>query len=236
MKKLLFLSIVLTSTVSFGQNNTFPTPSGNVGIGTNAPAQKLSVVDNSGNLIVSTFTGGYLFGNYKYTGITVGETVSVGSASNIGYMSHQTNKTLSGLYIANYGDGEQGASIFVKKGGNVGIGTISPDEKLTVKGKIHSEEVKVDLLVPADYVFEKYYTGKSLLKSDYSMPTLEEVEKFTKENNHLPNVPSAQEIKENGLKLGEMSNLLLQKIEELTLYLIEQNKKIEALEAKLNNK
>lgn len=102
------------------------------------------------------------------------------------------------------------------------------NEKLTVKGKIHAEEVRVDLQVPADYVFQKYYTGKSDLKSDYVMPTLAEVEKFTKENNHLPSVPSAQEIKDKGLQLGEMSNAMLQKIEELTLYIIEQNKEIKA--------
>jgi hypothetical protein len=52
---------------------------------------------------------------------------------------------------------------------NVGIGSISPDSKLTVKGKIHAEEVKVDLAVPADYVFEKYYLGKSSLKPDYTL-------------------------------------------------------------------
>jgi hypothetical protein len=121
-------------------------------------------------------------------------------------------------------------------GGNVGIGSQNPDEKLTVKGKIHSEEVIVDLLVPADYVFEKYYTGASTLKADYEMPSLAEVETYTKANNHLPNVPSAQEIKDKGLQLGEMSNLLLQKVEELTLYIIEQNKKIQALEAKVNGK
>lgn len=129
--------------------------------------------------------------------------------------------------------------LFINAGinnGYVGLGTANPDERLTVKGKIHSEEVKVDLLVPADYVFEKYYTGTSALKADYVMPTLAEVESFTKANNHLPNIPSAQEIKENGLQLGEMTNLLLQKIEELTLYSIEQQKRIEALESKLNDK
>ena len=119
--------------------------------------------------------------------------------------------------------------------GNVGIGSINPDSKLTVNGTIHSTEVKVTQTVPADYVFQKYYTGKSELKSDYTMPTLAEVESFTKINNHLPNVPSAKEMQQNGVSLGEMSNVLLQKIEELTLYVIEQNKKIEALEAKLSN-
>ena len=118
--------------------------------------------------------------------------------------------------------------------GNVGIGTLNPDSKLTVKGTIHSEEVKVDLNVAPDYVFEKYYTGYSALKDDYTMPTLQEVEAFTKENKHLPEVPSAQEIKDNGLKLGEMNAILLQKVEELTLYLIEQNKEIEKLKSKVD--
>ncbi|WP_166921430.1 hypothetical protein [Flavobacterium poyangense] len=138
--------------------------------------------------------------------------------------------------ISSKSDLMQVARLAIVANGNVGIGSINPDEKLTVKGKIHAEEVRVDLSVPADYVFQKYYTGKSELKSDYVMPTLAEVEKYTKENNHLPNVPSAQEIKDKGLQLGEMSNVLLQKIEELTLYVIEQNKKIEVLEAKLKVK
>ncbi len=121
-----------------------------------------------------------------------------------------------------------------KSNGFVGIGTTSPDAKLTVKGQIHCEEVLVDLEVPADYVFEKYYTGTSILKEDYTMPTLEEVEVYTKENHHLPNVPSAKIIQAEGLELKKMTNLLLQKIEELTLYTIEQEKRIKALEAKLH--
>lgn len=120
--------------------------------------------------------------------------------------------------------------------GKVGVGTYNPDSKLTVKGKIHCEEVKVDLQVPADYVFEKYYTGSSTLKANYTMPTLEEVEAFTKKNNHLPAIPPAKEIQENGLHLKEMTNLLLQKIEELTLYTIEQEKRIKKLEKKLADK
>jgi len=113
--------------------------------------------------------------------------------------------------------------------GNVGIGSSNPDEKLTVRGTIHAEEIRVDLQVPADYVFETYFDGTSVLKSDYKMPNLKELENYLKENYHLPEIPSAQEIREEGLMLKEMTNLLLQKVEELTLYTIEQEHKIDAL-------
>lgn len=105
--------------------------------------------------------------------------------------------------------------------GNVGIGTSSPDEALTVKGKIHTEEVIVDLNVPApDYVFYK----------DYKLKTLEEVQQFINEFGHLPNIPSAKEMETDGVKLKEMNMKLLEKIEELTLYILEQEKRIKALE------
>ncbi|MEC7262605.1 MAG: hypothetical protein VXW38_02625, partial [Bacteroidota bacterium] len=99
--------------------------------------------------------------------------------------------------------------------GNLGVGTVSPDSKLAVKGKIHAEEVKVDLSVPGpDYVF----------KEGYDLKSLEEVQNYIKEHGHLPNIPSAKEMEENGIQLGEMNMKLLEKIEELTLYLIEKEK------------
>ncbi|GAB1857212.1 hypothetical protein MHTCC0001_20480 [Flavobacteriaceae bacterium MHTCC 0001] len=111
--------------------------------------------------------------------------------------------------------------------GLVGIGTTNPSEKLTINGKMLCEEVKVvaDITAP-DYVFQKYYTGTSQLKDEYTMPTLEEVEAYTKANHHLPEVPNAQTMQEDGVELKEMSLLLLQKVEELTLYTIEQEKRI----------
>ena len=115
--------------------------------------------------------------------------------------------------------------------GNVGIGTTNPDSKLAVNGTVHAKEVKVDLIGWPDFVFEK----------DYELKTLEEVEEHIKANGHLPEIPSEAEVTENGINLGEMNAKLLQKIEELTLYLIEQNKenqaqqeRIERLEEKLN--
>jgi hypothetical protein len=63
--------------------------------------------------------------------------------------------------------------------------------------------------------------------------TLEEIEKYIKDNKHLPEVPSALEFKQNGYSVGEMDDLLLRKIEELTLYIIAQQKRIKELELKL---
>ncbi len=109
--------------------------------------------------------------------------------------------------------------------GNVGIGTALPDEKLTVKGKIHTEEVIVDLSVPGpDYVFEK----------DYDLKSLDEIEAFIKSNNHLPEVPSAKEMEENGIEIGVMNMLLLKKIEELTLHQIDLLKTIKEQEKRIN--
>lgn len=107
---------------------------------------------------------------------------------------------------------------------NVGIGTTTPDSKLTVNGTIHAKEVLIDLNgALADYVFDK----------NYKLRTLSEVQKYIQEKKHLPDIPSATEIKDNGMSVGEMQNLLLQKIEELTLYIIQQQNEIEALKQQL---
>ena len=108
--------------------------------------------------------------------------------------------------------------------GNVGIGTTDPGSwKLAVKGKIRAEEIKVETDW-ADYVFAE----------DYNLPTLEEVEKHINEKGHLINIPSATEVSINGIELGQMNRLLLEKIEELTLYILNQEKKIKKVESELN--
>ncbi|WP_410221856.1 hypothetical protein [Pedobacter sp.] len=107
----------------------------------------------------------------------------------------------------------------LKTNGNVGIGTLTPSEKLSVNGKIRAKEIKVETANWPDYVFSDNYLPKSL----------PEIEQFIKKNKHLPEVPSAQEAEQNGVELGEMNKILLKKIEELTLHLIEKDKAIQEL-------
>lgn len=125
-----------------------------------------------------------------------------------------------------------------EKNGKIGIGTKTPDELLTVKGTIHAQEVKVDLqgAVAPDYVFENYFTGFSPTFPEYKLISLEELEVFLKKNHHLPNIPSASSLADNGMSLKDMNLLLLQKIEELTLYTLQQQKEIEALKIKVSQK
>ena len=104
--------------------------------------------------------------------------------------------------------------------GNVGIGTTNPGNyKLAVNGTIHAKKVEVDLDNWSDYV----------LKDDYNLKSLDEVEEFIKKNGHLPDIPSESEVKTNGIDLGGMNAKLLQKIEELTLYMIDMKKENDEL-------
>jgi hypothetical protein len=130
--------------------------------------------------------------------------------------------------IIDYSSGSADPSkclVMNKSTGNVSIGT--PDArgfKLAVKGKMIAEEVVVQLHSNwPDYVFE----------STYTLPRLSELEDFIRRNKHLPGVPSAVQVAENGVQVGEMQSILLKKVEELTLYLIELEKKNKQLEQRL---
>lgn len=123
-----------------------------------------------------------------------------------------------------------------EKDGKIGIGTSVPDELLTVKGKIHTQEVIVDLkgAVAPDYVFESYFLGTSEMDPTYHLPSLEEVASYIEANHHLKDVPSASVLAADGMELKKMNLILLQKIEELTLYTLQQQKEIDALKAQIS--
>ena len=103
-----------------------------------------------------------------------------------------------------------------KADGSVGIGTTTPQEKLSVNGKIRAKEIKVEATGWPDYVF----------KPDYERMSLSQIEAYIKTNGHLPEVPAAAAVEKEGIALGEMNKILLKKIEELTLHLIEKDKEL----------
>jgi len=114
--------------------------------------------------------------------------------------------------------------IQIHENGNVGIGMLGPYYKLEVNGTIRAKEIRVESGW-ADFVFSP----------DYSLMPLKEVKSYIEENNHLPNIPTESEVKENGVGLSDMTTKLLQKIEELTLYVIQQDEKIDELNKKLSD-
>ena len=149
-----------------------------------------------------------------------------------GSVDGQTRATWFNMFIST------GKSAFQKKvvihtngnsffnGGNIGIGTESPQAKLDVRGKIIAREIEIKVLSGADFVFSP----------DYTLKPLSELETFVKDNRHLPEIPSEKQMQENGLNVNEMQIKLLQKIEELTLYVIDQQKQINELKSQLKTK
>jgi len=114
-------------------------------------------------------------------------------------------------------------TLFLKDDHSVGIGTAdTKGYKLAVAGKVICEELKVKLYDNwPDFVFNK----------DYKLKTISELEEYINVNKHLPDIPLEEEVKSNGVELGKMNSILLQKIEELTRYIINQQKEIDQLKS-----
>ncbi|NMN37165.1 hypothetical protein [Pedobacter sp. SG918] len=224
-KTILIFVFAFTAKLVFAQN-TFPAQ-GNVGIGTSTPQEKLDI---KGNILISSAE------------IPLGLNTEVGGTTPLFNMSinfREANKNTaftgaafridtrtSELPLFQWLKRDAGTDVEhvimnLNTNGNLGLGVVSPLEKLSVNGNIRAKEIKVEASNWPDYVFEEgYKVGK-----------LEELESYIKENKHLPEIPSAKLIEKEGLVLGEMNKKLLKNLEELTLHVIELNKRMEKLEA-----
>ncbi|NQX80730.1 MAG: hypothetical protein HRT66_01885, partial [Flavobacteriaceae bacterium] len=218
-----------------GSFQSFNSGGYNVAIG----AQTLSTTTSStGNTAVGYEALKVVSGNYNTSlGYGSGNAITSGAKNiTIGYYAQVANQAVSDqLSIGNliYGTG-----VGTLGSGNIGIGTNAPRERLEVDGNIISTGFLYALQPGGgfkssypDYVFEKYYDKKSILKPSYTMMSLEDIEKFTKKNKHLPGVPSIKEVEENDglIALNRFTLMNLEKIEELFLHTIKQQKEIKRL-------
>lgn len=234
--------------VGMNAMETFKSGSYNTAVGSGSLAANSLIGDANTGVGVSVLrylnsgTGNVAVGFDSYRALTTGSyNISVGY-SNAKNIVNGSNNIFIGNNITPYAAAPENelniGNWIVGNNGVIGIGQftnqlpadgITSDGyayKLFVKDGIRTEKVKVDVAASngwADYVFEK----------DYKLMSLTNVEKFIKENGHLPEVPTTEEAIKNGIELKEMNILLLKKIEELTLYTIEQQKRIEALEKKV---
>lgn len=198
-----------------------------IGTGTTSPAYDLEVNGTtvSANLRISGLASTTQKILTVGTGGQVSSTDVSTFADNMGNHTASQNINLNGNKLV--GSTASTNGLFVGTNGNVriGAGSGNPGNALEVNGVVRSKEVLVEISGWSDFVFEK----------NYKLMSLADVEQFVNQYGHLPDVPSAHEVEKNGIELGEMNALLLQKIEEMTLHLIEMEKRIEELETQ-NNK
>ncbi len=195
---------------------------GNVGIGTSLPDYKLTIgsdiIQGNNNTHVLRLKGR-------------NPVLSFSNENNISYgyikmwsnapFAPYTNGMVIGAspgYPIFFSTNNYGVTMTVADNGNVGIGTTNPTHKLSVNGNIRTKEVVVETGW-ADYVFD----------DNYKLPSLLEVDKFIQQHKHLPNIPSAKDVEANGLHLGDIQKRMMEKIEELTLYVIDLKKELEVL-------
>lgn len=217
----LFLNFYQTGSTNGNKGLTI-FPNGNVGIGTNNPQSKLDVRGSQclDGMFLQSINNQWLspakiqIGRIDRSIYTDKAVIGV-TDGNLHLDSYSGRSLLFNFYQAGSDAGSKG--LIIHSNGNVGVGIINPAYKLDVNGTIHAREVKIDNNGWADFVFDK----------NYILPTLAEVEAHIQEHKRLPEIPSEAEVKENGVDVGEMQVKLLQKIEELTLYVIDFEKKLQ---------
>ena len=194
---------------------------GNVGIGSSTPSNKLDIGDYSNN--ADTYLG------IKTTGGNVHKAgIKLRHFNDTYGFDLVSDETVNGFYIKHHFADSAGVNVLFIDGNNnnnvaIGTNTTSAGYKLTVGGKIICTELKVQLQPFPDYVFDK----------NYKLRSINEVDNYIQANKHLPNMPTANEVEKNGMSVGEIQGKLVEKVEELTLYIIQQQKQIEELQKQI---
>jgi hypothetical protein len=207
-----------SASAQWTDGGVYQTTTDNVGIGSATAPATLLHVSKSGPEPTITIQNAGGTGGASYSMI---DNLSSGSwkFKVTGTGGFKIRDIASSLDVLTIEKNAKANAIYIKAGGNVGIGTINPQSTLAVNGKITCKEVEVTLTGWPDYVFGK----------EYKLSPLSEVENYIKVNGHLPGISSAKEIEQNGLSLGEMNKQLMQKVEELTLYVIQLQKEVNSL-------
>ena len=210
--------------------NGFTFGDGNVGIGISNPIYRLEV--DGEMLLHANSTDSYFYwkGDHLIMGVPSGLSKNTKLDLKPGGVASTSLHSEFTMYSA-FGTGSSVAKIKFNTGGNcwflntgnIGIGTSNPSYKLDVNGTIRANEVLVNTSSGADFVFDK----------EYNLRPLSEVHSYIQQNKHLPEIPSAKEMQENGVKMNELQIQLLQKVEELTLYIIQQELRIQELETQI---
>ncbi len=234
---LLCLSVLSLCTVrARAQSNTFPT-SGDAGIGVLNPS---SYFHGGNNRVMEIFNSNNTLHSQSHIVLSSGALMRESSIGTISWVSRNssgfkglayigalqatdaTTNALGNLVFAT-SNGSYFNKITMDPNGNLGIGIETPGEKLSVNGNIRAREIKVETSNWPDYVF----------KPSYNLLPLRATEQFILTNGHLPDVPKAEEVESNGVSLGEMNKILLKKVEELTLHLIEKDKMLDDVNRRL---
>ncbi|HEU4555607.1 MAG TPA: hypothetical protein VFS25_22365 [Chitinophaga sp.] len=204
--------------IQFHSNGPSFINGGNFGLGTTSPEGKLDVY---GSVLVNS--GANLYLKASASGPSDPGDLVFNANNNTEYARIYAQMGGTALHFS------VGATptprMTITNAGNIGIGTVTPGSyKLAVEGTIGARKVKVTQSSWADFVFAP----------GYSLPSLQEVEKYIITHRHLPDIPTAAEVQQDGQDLGEMNKKLLQKVEELTLYIIQLEKKNNAMEQQQN--
>jgi len=205
-----------------GKGNRFVLgQSGNVGIGSYSSSRKLRVYSNENGIALFDNP----FGAFQVFGTKISFVSTITNGNPHCYLQDQDNSDDRYL-IQGLGGGGNVDAFYVTSSGKTGLGVVpSGDYRLEVNGTIRAKEIIV-ASDWADFVFDE----------DYKLPSLSEVEAHIAEFGHLPGIPSEEDVESQGVSLGEMNARLLQKVEELTLYTLEQQKEIEELRALILSK